>query len=53
MQIVVRVLGAEAALHNAPHVRLAVAIRILEVQELRALRNVDAAVAGFDPRGDE
>ena len=53
VDVVVGVLGAEAAEDDAALIGLAVAIGIAEVEELGALRDVDAAVAGRDAGGNE
>ena len=53
VQIVMRVLRAEAAQHRALHIRFAVAARVCKVQQLRALRDVTAAVARLDARGNQ
>ena len=53
VEIVVRVLGAEAGEDDAAHVGLAVAVGVLQVQQLGALRDIHAAVAGREAGGDE
>ena len=53
VQVVVRVLGAEAGEDDAAHVGLAVAVGVLQVQQLGALRDIHAAVAGREAGGDE
>jgi hypothetical protein len=50
---VVGVLRAEAREDHAALVGLAVAVRVLEVDELGAVGDVAPAVAGLDARGDE
>ena len=53
VQDVMRVLGAESAQHHAPLIRDAVAVGVLEVQQLGALPDVAAAVARLDAGGNQ
>src|SRR5262249_8656016 len=53
MQDVVRVLGAEPGQHHAAAVGFAVHVRVLEMEKLGALADIDASVARLDTGGDE
>ena len=53
VDVVVRVLGAEAAEDDAALVGLAVAVGVAQVEEFGALRDVDPAIAGGEPGGDK
>jgi hypothetical protein len=49
----VRIGGAEAAHEEAPRVGLAIAVGVLEMEQLGALGDVESAIAELDPGGHE
>src|SRR3954466_3943850 len=53
MQVVMGVLRSETAQHGAPHIRFTVAVGVLEMQQLGALRDVHSAVSNLEAGGDQ